>query len=283
MIGRPVLFATTLTTPFEGGLLYAALGVFGGASVVGLRVVGGRRRGRALRPMLATGVTLLTVFLLAGAIKTGGLPVGQRHDVLLMAAWGIGLGAWYVSRRMELPILAAVTAPTLALLTLFGLLLVPREGGGVVEAGLGKTSHIVLAVLGFAGFSISAGVGALYLWQIRLLKNDPTAAVARRMPALEKLDRVNFLTAAFGFPCLALSLLAGWLFLGQSSGRWWLDPTILVALGGLLVYATLFTARGFLGWYGRRIAWLSVIGFVVAVGGYVVATFCTAQSGPHGL
>jgi ABC-type transport system involved in cytochrome c biogenesis permease subunit len=148
-------------------------------------------------------------------------------------------------------------------------------------AGAGKVAHIVLASLGFAGFSVSAGVGLLYLRRIRLLKRTPAAALGGgSMPSLERLDRVNFIAAVLGFPCLALSLLAGRLFLAKFAREgvtWWLDPTVLVATLGLLVYALLFVARGFLGWHGRRIAWLSVAGFVVTVGGFVVASWCTAQ------
>jgi ABC-type transport system involved in cytochrome c biogenesis permease subunit len=273
-----LLGAWTLSS-IESGLLYTALCVYGGASVVGLRVVTGRRRGRVLRPMLWLGVAVLTAFLAAAAYRRGDVPILYRHEVLLVAAWALGLGSAYVSRRLRMVVLAAVAAPTLALLTFFALLLVPSASGDRAATGIGIASHIILAILGFAGFSVSAGVGALYLWQIRLLKRDPTAAAARRMPPLEKLDRLNFVAAAVGFPCLALGLLAGWLFLGE--GRWWVDPTSLTSLGGLLVYTMLFTARGFLGWYGRRIAWLSVIGFGVAVGGYVIAAFCTSESTTH--
>jgi ABC-type uncharacterized transport system permease subunit len=230
--------------------------------------------------MLWVGVAVITVFLAAAAYRRGELPIQYRHEVLLVAAWALGLGSAYVSRRLRMVVLAAVAAPTLALLTFFALLLVPSASGDRGASSIGIASHIILAILGFAGFSVSAGVGALYLWQIRLLKRDPTAAAARRMPPLEKLDRLNFVAAAMGFPCLALGLLGGWLFLGEGL-RWWVDPTFLTSLGGLLIYTVLFTARGFLGWYGRRIAWLSVIGFCVAVGGYVIAAFCTSESTTH--
>lgn len=274
-----LLGAWTLSA-VESGLLYTALCVYGGASVVGLRVVTGRRGGGVLRPMLWLGVAVVTAFLAAAAFRRGGLPILYRHEVLLVAAWALGLGSAVVSRRLRMVVLAAVAAPTLALLTFFALLLVPSGAGGRGASNIGIASHIILAILGFAGFSVSAGVGALYLWQIRLLKRDPTAAAARRMPPLEKLDRLNFVAAAMGFPCLALGLLAGWLFLGEGL-RWWVDPTFLTSLGGLMIYTLLFTARGFLGWYGRRIAWLSVIGFCVAVGGYVIAAFCTSESTTH--
>jgi len=75
-----------------------------------------------------------------------------------------------------------------------------------------------------------------------------------------------------------------WLFSARSgriSEAWRRDPTVLVTLGGLLVYAALFLARGVFGWRGRRIAWLTVAGFVVIVVGLVVAAFCTSPGVMH--
>jgi ABC-type transport system involved in cytochrome c biogenesis permease subunit len=268
--------------PVENGLLYAALMAYGGASFVGWQVARGDRKRPSLPLMLGLGTAALTLLLLAIAIREGHVPLEERYEVLVTAAWGLGIGALLTLRRRGVPMLAAVAAPTLALLTFFALLVVPQSGGGTTGATAGKVAHIVLATLGFAGFSVSAGVGLLYLRQIRLLKRSPAVALGGggTMPSLEKLDRVNFLAAVFGFPCLALSLLAGRLFLAKFAREgvtWWLDPTVLVATLGLAVYTLLFLARGFLGWHGRRIAWLSVAGFVVTVGGFVVAAWCTAQ------
>ena len=144
-------------------------------------------------------------------------------------------------------------------------------------------THILLAILGLAAFAFAAAVGALYLWQIRIVRHNPAAALSGRMPPLEVLDRLNFLAAAFGFPTLALSVVGATLFLaGDLDASWWLDPTVLATLAGLAVYVVLFGARAFLGWYRRRIAWLTVIGFLVIVVGYVVGTYCTSKNVIHG-
>ncbi|UCE87248.1 MAG: cytochrome c biogenesis protein CcsA, partial [Deltaproteobacteria bacterium] len=263
-----------ILTPVEGGLLYAALAVFAGAAIVGLRVITGKRRGRPLRPMLATGVVALTLLLIAITLRTGQFPLIRRYEVILVATWLLAAGGYLIDRRKGMPLLVAVAAPTLALMTLFAFLLVPEEGGVQPGFAAGKVAHIVLAVLGFVGFSVAAGVGALYLWQIRLLKRNPQAAVSRSGPSLERLDRLNLYAASFGLPFLALSLLSGWLFIAvtpEIAARWWLDPTVLTTGAGLVVYSLLFVARGWWGWRGRKIAWLSLIGFFCAVVGYVVA------------
>jgi ABC-type transport system involved in cytochrome c biogenesis permease subunit len=266
---------------FESGLIYSALGIFGGASFVSLRVVRGRRPGRVLRPMLAIGTAALTLLLLAIGLREGYFPAARRYEVLIFAAWALAVGGWLIDRRMQLGILAPVAAPTLALLILFAILLVPETGKLAPESRAGLLSHILLALLGFSAFAFAAGVGTLYLWQIRILKKSPSAAVTRRIPPLEVLDRLNLVSAAFGFPLLALSMLAGWLFLASAEDsplNWWLDPTVLATCAGLLVYGFLFAGRACFGWHGRVVAWLTVIGFLVTVAGFFVAGLCTSES-----
>jgi len=267
----------------ETGLLYVSLGVYLGASVVAWRVLTGQRRGAPLPSMLGVGLIVLTLLVGAMTLRQGGLPIARRFEVLTVAAWMLALGAWVVVRWTDLKVLGAVSAPTLALLLFFALLLEPSASAGALDARTGKVTHILLAILGFSAFAFAAGVGALYLWQIRVVRHNPTAAVSRRMPPLEVLDRLNFMAAAFGFPTLALSVVGATLFLARDlDAGWWLDPTVLATLAGLAVYVVLFGARAFLGWYGRRIAWLTVIGFLVIVLGYVVGAYCTGSNVIHG-
>jgi ABC-type transport system involved in cytochrome c biogenesis permease subunit len=276
--------AAWILTPLESGLLYTALAVYIAGTVVGLRILAGRRGRRAIRPLLLVGGIALTLMLVAIILREMHPPFLRRYEVVVASTWALGVGGWVVDRRLQQSVLTAVSAPCLALLTVFAFLLVPEAGARVPDVVPGKILHVVLAMFGFIGFTVAAGTGALYLWQIRVLKRNPTAAVARRMPALERLDRLNFLAAASAFPFLTLSVVAGWLFLAvtpESAAQWWLDPTVLVTLGGLLVYVVLFLARSCLGWYGRRIAWLTVIGFVVTVVGFVVAKLCTSPSAFH--
>ena len=271
-------------TDVEGGLLLTTLSVFTAAALLGLRVIAGKRRGRPVRPLLTIGAFALTALLGAIIFGEGHPPIYRRYETVVLAAWVVVMGVLVVDRRARRPILSSASAPSLALLSLFAILLVPAPGAAAPDMRPGTIVHIVLAVLGFVGFTVAAGTGVLYLWEIRILKRNPSVAVARRMPPLEQLDRLNFFAAGFGFPFLALSVLAGWLFLATTPERatgWWLDPTVLATVAGLLVYGLLFLARACLGWYGRRIAWLSVIGFFLAVVGFVVARFCPSPNAIH--
>jgi len=267
------------------GLLYVALGAFVGASVVAVNVARGKRRGKPLRSMLRAGVGALLLATLATAWHATGFPTSAKHHVLLVATTGLALVHWLLDRKNPQVLFRAVAAPNLALLCLFTILLWPGETAAVgSERSFGLVLHVMLAVFGLVAFTFAASMGGLYLWQIRLLKTDPSAALTRAGPSLETLDRINFRAVVFGFPFLALSVLGGWLFVAEqnlSLMEWAIDPTVLAALAGLLVYLALFFARGFLGWYGRRIAWMTVLGFLFVVVGTIVAGFCTSDSVMH--
>ncbi len=261
----------------EGGLLYTAFGLFFGATLVGFRVVGGKRRGRALRSMLLIGIGVLTLGLVALGIGEGRLPLVTRAELLVLLAWSVALIVWASDRRARSYELTAAVVPAIALLIAFALFVPPPSAATPGLRSAGTVLHVLFAIAGCAAVTFAAGTGALYLWQIRKLKQDPTAAVASRLPPLETVDRLNFRSAAWGVALLALSLVIGWAFIPASADlrAWFLDPTVLAVSVGLLVYALLFAARAWLGWRGRRAALLSVIGFfVVVVGGAAVAAFC---------
>jgi ABC-type uncharacterized transport system permease subunit len=266
-------------------LLYVALGAFCGASVVAAQVARGRRKGSPLRSMLRAGAGALFFATVATAWHATDFPTSAKHHVLLLATTGLALVHWLLDRKSPQVLFRAVAAPSLALLCLFTLLLWPGDSAGAgSERTFGLVLHVLLAVVGLIAFTFAASMGGLYLWQIRLLKTDPSAALTQSGPSLDTLDRINFRAVVIGFPFLALSVLGGWLFVAKqnlSFAEWAIDPTVIAALAGLLVYLALFFARGLLGWYGRRIAWLTVLGFLFVVVGSIVAGFCTSDSVMH--
>jgi len=209
-------------TSLEAGLLYSAFGAFLGATFVGIEVARGRRKGRGLHPMLGVGTVLLGLFVTSTLFRVGAAAFAQRYEFVALIALVVASGAFFVHGRRESPLLAALAAPAVALLLVFVLVLVPGADGSDPDLALGRAVHIGFAVVGFAGFTVAAAVGVLYLWTIRILKRNPAAAIARRMPALERLDALNLRAVVVGLPSLALSLLTGWLFI-ETTRSWWID------------------------------------------------------------
>ncbi|MEM8885823.1 MAG: cytochrome c biogenesis protein CcsA [Planctomycetota bacterium] len=269
-------------TGLEQGLLFTVIAVFAAASVLSAGVVSGARRGRGLRGMLLAGTGVLTALLIALWIREGQIPLVNRAEYTIFGAWILAVGAALVDRRINHPALVLVSAPMVCLLCLFGWLIALRPGdAGPDTIHPGVFVHILLAVIGLAAFTFAAGIGAYYLWQIRQLKRDPASALHQKVLPLEVLDQLNFGAAAVGFPLLMMSVVGATLFSSRARGDvrgLLLDPTVLVTVGGLFVYMMLFGARGIFGWRGRRIAWLSVAGFLVISLGMLVAAFCTSPN-----
>jgi ABC-type transport system involved in cytochrome c biogenesis permease subunit len=115
----------------------------------------------------------------------------------------------------------------------------------------------------FAGFTLAAGLSALYLWQERRLKRRESSILRLRAPALAKLDDVAARTIAVALPALTLGVAVGVVRLEDSGGG--LDALMAVTVLTWGVYAAYLALRRLAGWRGRRAAYLVLAGFVLVV------------------
>src|SRR5262249_38099617 len=110
-----------------------------------------------------------------------------------------------------------VFLPAIALIVLSALVLqftgVDRQPVG---PGALMAAHM-LTVVGAATAYTSAFVGgALYLAHAALLQRKRITWSLGRLPALETLERFNYLAAAVGFPLLTIAVLTGFLAFGRA-------------------------------------------------------------------
>ena len=70
----------------------------------------------------------------------------------------------------------------------------------------------------------------------------------------------------FGFLFLSIGIITGAVWANTAWGRYWgWDPKETWSLITRFVYATLLHARMMRGWGGRRIAYLSILGFLAVL------------------
>jgi ABC-type uncharacterized transport system permease subunit len=142
-----------------------------------------------------------------------------------------------------------------------------RVGGGTATSGRSHYSnlflvlHVGLVLAAFAGFTLAAGLSALYLWQERRLKRHERSILRVRAPALAKLDDVAARTIAFALPALTLGIAVGIVRLEDRGGGY--DALMAVTLVTWAVYAGYLVLRHLAGWRGRRAAYLVLAGFVL--------------------
>src|SRR3954447_10123767 len=174
--------------------------LFYGEAVLGY--VGEARRpgfaGRAALWGVRIGWLAQTALLAVQAAREDGLPWGTWAGSLNLFVWFVVTAYLFWGSRRSYRLLGLAVMPLAAVL-----LVVARAGGGT---GVGERSHysnlflvlhVGLVLAAFAGFTLTAGLSALYLWQERRLKRRSVTILRRPAPSLATLDDLSLRLVAF--------------------------------------------------------------------------------------
>ena len=147
-----------------------------------------------------------------------------------------------------------------------GLLVLAWAGGGTGvavhdEAGALLAIHVALMLAGVAGFTLAAGMAALYLWEERRLKRRDSGLLRLRVPSLEALDRLSIRVAFVSFIALTVGIILGLVSFNKGD----FDLAMGVSLVIWSLYAVGLILRREIGFRGRRLAILLLAGFALAV------------------
>lgn len=133
------------------------------------------------------------------------------------------------------------------------------------------TSHVMTCFMGYAAFAIAFGLGCMHL--IKSFKGgnpDSSGSFMRLLPEEDTLDELIYQSIALGFVFLSLGIITGSVWAHYAWGSYWSwDPKETWSLITWLVYAALLHARLVRGWRGRRIAFMSIIGFACVLFTYL--------------
>ncbi len=239
-------------------LLYgeAAVGYLGDARRPGLA-------GRAATWGVRLGWLAQTALLVVQAVRRDGFPWGTWAGSLDLFVWLVVSAYLIWGCRRPYRLLGLAVMPLAV-----ALLAVARAGGGIATGGSSHYSnlflvlHVGLVLAAFAGFTLAAGLSALYLWQERRLKERP-ASVLRRVPPLATLDALALRTVAWSLPALTLGVLVGLVRLVTSHDR--VDALVAVTGVTWLAWAAYLALRWRGGWGGRRAAYLALAGFLLVI------------------
>lgn len=107
-----------------------------------------------------------------------------------------------------------------------------------------------------------------------LLFGFRTERLIERLPSLESLDSLVYLTASMAFAGLAMLLITGAIWANESWGRpWGFDSKETGALVAWLTYAAFLHTRISRGWSGRSSAYFAIIGFVLVIFTYLGVSY----------
>ena len=244
---------------------WPALLAYGEATVA---LVGETRRpgalGRAAIWGVRAGWIAQTALLIAQASSAEGFPFSTWPGALNLLAWLVVSAYLIWGCRPRFRLLGLGVVPVA-----LALLVLARLGGGV-GAGEGDHPTVLLALhvgailTAFAGFTLAAGLGALYLWSERRLKRREPGVLRVRVPPLESLERLGARVVGVSAGALTLGIGLGLASLGDSSVvDAAMTSTIVVWLAAVAFLA--LRARGLLGGRAAAAATVTALPLVIVV------------------
>jgi len=131
--------------------------------------------------------------------------------------------------------------------------------------------HTSAAILGYTGFTISFLYGLLYLLLFYDIKSSRFSVIYNRLPSLEVLSTLSFNSAVLGFIFLTVAICIGFIWSHLLFNKVLaLDPKILVAYLTWIIYGLEILGGKFLQWSSKKLAYLSLGGFVIIVFSMVI-------------
>ncbi len=126
--------------------------------------------------------------------------------------------------------------------------------------------HVISAILGYAGFTVSAVYGILFLIMYKKIKKSKFDLIYNRLPSLEIMERLSYDSLVIGFVLLTIALIIGFAWLPSAFPEFsYFDPKIVSTTLVWIIFAAGIMTKIFARWYGKKVVYFSLIGFGVAI------------------
>ncbi|MCP4022489.1 MAG: c-type cytochrome biogenesis protein CcsB, partial [Desulfobacteraceae bacterium] len=124
-------------------------------------------------------------------------------------------------------------------------------------------AHVITCFLGYAGFAIAFGLSIVYFVKP---DNPRPDSFLSKLPSWDMIDELTYQMIIFGFLFLTIGIITGSVWANSAWGTYWTwDPKETWSLITWFVYAIFLHLRLMRGWYGKKLAWVSIIGFMAVL------------------
>ncbi len=212
-----------------------------------------------------------TIALIYRWILAGHTPYSNMYEYMTTMSWMTVLIFIFINLKYKKPIVGTFVTPVTFMLMVSASLM-PKDISQQLMPALQSywfEIHVSLAVLGEGAFAVAFGVSVLYLIRMQFKPVDDEKSTSS-LPSLNLLDSINYKAIAIGYPLFTIgALFAGAIWANEAWGTFWSwDPKETGALIVWLFYTAYLHARYVKGWQGKRAAWMSIIGFALALGSF---------------
>jgi len=223
--------------------------------------------------LTVSGFLLHIAYFLIRWTESGRIPMTSFFEAANFLGMGIVLVFLIMEFRFKIPALGSFMLPLVIILMAPALILSGeiKEVNPLLKSGwLGV--HTSFAVLGDAAFAFAFIVSIMYLIQERQLKAKHLGAIFHRLPSLDIMDTLGYKALTFGWPLFTLGMLSGSIWANSAWGTYWSwDPKETWSLITWVIYLALLHLRT-IGWRGRKMAFLSIIGFIFVLISFFVVS-----------
>lgn len=218
------------------------------------------------------GIVLLAACIVLRGAATMRPPWGNMYEFINLTCFvGLVAAAVVLRRPRYRSLWVFVLVPVLILLFVSGHWLY-ANAAPVMPAlqSYWLPIHVSVVALGSGVFVVAGVASILFLARTSRLGDPDTpgrlAALVRRLPDAQTLDRIAYRTTIFAFPVFGMGVIFGAIWAEEAWGRYWgFDPKETVAFIAWVIYAAYLHARSTAGWRDRKAAWINVAGFVAMI------------------
>jgi len=230
---------------------------------------------RTAHLVLAVTIGLHLTLLLLKTCTEHRLPLGSPLEFASLLALSLVSVQGILERVQGVASTGFLTAGLAFLLQLLASLfssLAPRDH--VLLHDPGFAGHVILILLAYTALSVGFLHAILYLVQSRQLRRHRFGLLFRRLPSLERLEKLSVGAVQLGLPLLTGALVWGQLWMYDLAHRLPptlanrlspYDPKILASWIIVLVYAVGLAGHRWWGWRGRRMNRLAIAFYLVIV------------------
>ncbi|MEE4357242.1 MAG: c-type cytochrome biogenesis protein CcsB [Desulfococcaceae bacterium] len=203
----------------------------------------------------------------------GHAPLSNLFESLIFFAWSIVAIYLFVEYRTQNKTIGAFVMP-IAFLAMAYASLSPNISDRIQPLIPALKSnwliaHVITCFLGYAGFAVAFGISIMYILRPKTPQNgngENSGSLLSRLPLRDVLDDLNHKMVQFGFLFLSVGIITGAVWANSAWGRYWgWDPKETWSLITWFLYATLLHARLMRGWHGKKIAYISIAGFMAVL------------------
>jgi cytochrome c-type biogenesis protein CcsB len=198
----------------------------------------------------------------------GHAPLSNMYESLVFFAWTIVVIYLVLERSYKNAILGAFVTP-IAFLAMAYASLSPNVSDRIQPLIPALKSnwliaHVITCFFGYAAFAIAFGISLMFLF--KQSDAEGKRKLLAHFPKSSVLDELTHQMVMFGFLFLSIGIITGAVWANSAWGTYWSwDPKETWSLITWFVYATLLHARMMRGWHGKRIAYLSIVGFMAVI------------------